>query len=162
MFGSMKSGASVYAKVGVETDVLAASPHKLIAMLFEGADVALGKAVQQMANRDIAGKGASISKAINIIQNGLHASLDMKAGGEIATNLASLYEYMVAKLLEANLKNSTELVAEVRRLLGEIKSAWSAIDPAAKPANDAAAPSAPPARSLYDSLSVTNRSYVSA
>lgn len=161
MFGSMKSGASVYAKVGVETDVLAADPHKLIAMLFEGADVAIGKALQQMASRDIAGKGASISKAINIIENGLRASLDLKAGGEIAANLAALYEYMVTRLLEANLKNSTELLEEVRRLLGELRGAWAAIEPG-KPAAAAPAPAAPQPRSMYEGMPAVNRSYVSA
>mgnify|MGYP003485744070 CR=1 FL=1 len=66
MLGSMKSGASAYAKVGVETGVVAASPHKLISMLFEGAIVAIRAAGQQMQAGDIEGKGKSISKAIDI------------------------------------------------------------------------------------------------
>ncbi len=50
-------------------------------------------------------KGKSISKAIQIIDNGLRASLDKKAGGEIAEGLDALYEYMGARLLTANLNN---------------------------------------------------------
>ena len=138
MFGSMKSGANAYAKVGVETGVMAANPHKLIVMLFEGAEVALRLARQQMADGDVPAKGRSISKAINIIDNGLRASLDKKAGGEIATNLEALYEYMVERLLHANLNNSSEMLQEVLQLLAELRGAWEAIAPG-MPAAQAAA-----------------------
>jgi flagellar protein FliS len=127
----MKSGANAYAKVGVETGVMAADPHKLIVMLFEGAETALRLARQQMADGDVPAKGRSISKAINIIDNGLRASLDKKAGGEIAANLEALYEYMVERLLHANLNNSSDMLQEVLSLLGELRSAWESIAPAA-------------------------------
>jgi flagellar protein FliS len=129
MFGSTKTGANAYAKVGVETGVMAANPHKLIVMLFEGAEVALRLARQQMAAGDVPAKGRSISKAINIIDNGLRASLDKKAGGEIAANLEALYEYMVERLLQANLHNSSDMLQEVLTLLAELRGAWEAIAP---------------------------------
>jgi flagellar protein FliS len=161
MFGSMKSGANAYAKVGVETGVLAASPHKLVTMLFEGAEVAIGAGLQHMKRGDVQAKGTSISKAIMIIDNGLRASLDLKVGGEIAANLDSLYEYMVNRLLEANLKNSPQLLEEVRTLLADLKGAWDAIAPTGQPV---AAPSAaaPAARSPYDNLAPRASAYVSA
>jgi flagellar protein FliS len=127
MFGSMKSGANAYAKVGVETGVMAASPHALIVMLFEGAMVAVGTALRQMEAGDIAGKGKSISKAIAIIDNGLRASLDHNAGGEIASNLDALYEYLSGRLLQANRDNQPAMLDEVHRLLGELRGAWEAI-----------------------------------
>lgn len=148
MFGSTRSGASAYAKVGVETGVMAASPHRLTAMLFEGAMVALSTALLQMKAGNIAGKGQAISKAIMIIDGGLRASLDMNGGGSIGASLDALYEYMSARLLTANLKNQPELVEEVQRLLGELKTAWDQIDPTGTPA---AAPGV--ARSTgYDAL----------
>jgi len=156
MFGSMKNGASAYAKVGVETGVLAASPHRLIVMLFEGAETALRTALVQMAARDIPAKGRSVSKAINIIDNGLRASLDTKAGGEIAGNLEALYEYMNNRLLQANLNNSEEMVQEVLKLLGELKGAWESIAPPT-----AAAPSRPQAQG-YDGLAPRTTGFVSA
>jgi flagellar protein FliS len=130
MFGSMKSGANAYARVGVETGVMAASPHKLIVMLFEGAMVAVSAAAQQMAAGDIAGKGKSVSRAISIIEEGLRASLDRKAGGEIAANLDSLYQYMTVRLVIANRDNQAAILEEVLRLLGELKGAWDQIAPA--------------------------------
>jgi flagellar protein FliS len=142
MFGSMKSGANAYARVNVETGVLAASPHKLIVMLFEGAMVAVSAAMRQMKAGDIAGKGNSISKAIAIIDNGLRASLDHKAGGEIAANLDALYGYMAGRLLIANRDNQVALLEEVHGLLAELRGAWDAIG---TPVNAASsdAPAAP-------------------
>ena len=131
MFGSMKSGANAYAKVGIETGVLAASPHKLIVMLFDGALTSVRMAQQQMQSENIAAKGMAISRAISIIDGGLRSSLNKDAGGELAQSLDSLYEYMCNRLLEANLKNQPEMLEEVYGLLQDIKGAWDAIEPGA-------------------------------
>lgn len=138
MFGSRQSGANAYAKVGIETGVAAASPHKLIVMLFEGALVAISSAVAHMQSGDVAAKGKAISKAIAIINEGLRASLDKKTGGDIALSLDSLYEYMSDRLLIANLKNQQSVLEEVHQLLKGLKDAWEAIDPAAAAANPGA------------------------
>ena len=127
MFGSSKNGANAYAKVGLETGVVAASPHQLILMLLEGAMTAIVSAGVHMQARDIEKKGNAISKAIMIIESGLRASLDQKAGGEISANLDALYAYMSNRLYIANLKNQPEPINEVMRLLGDFKSAWEAI-----------------------------------
>lgn len=133
MFGSMtRNSANAYAKVGLETSITSASPHKLIAMLYDGALTALAKASHQMKSGDVAGKGNSISQAISIIDNGLRASLDQKSGGEIAQSLDALYEYMSGRLLAANLNNQPEYLDEVRNLLKELKGAWDQIDPTAQ------------------------------
>lgn len=137
MFGSSNRGASSYAKVGLETSVVAASPHKLIVMLFDGALVAVLTGLMHMKSGNIPEKGKAISKAIQIIDNGLRASLDKKAGGQIAENLDALYEYMSARLLEANLKNDTGIMVEVQGLLTELRETWNAIGtPAVNPASD--------------------------
>lgn len=143
MFGSTFGGANAYAKVGVETGVVAASPHKLIVMLFDGALAAVATALQHMKTGNIPGRGQAISKAISIIDSGLRASLDHKVGGEVAVNLDALYEYMSNRLMLANLNNQPELLDEVQRLLQELRSAWQAIAPAAEqpmPPLDAPAP----------------------
>lgn len=127
MFGSRQTGASAYAKVGMETGVVAASPHKLIVMLFDGALVALNGALAGMQSGNIGEKGKSISKAILIIDSGLRAALDKKAGGDIAEGLDSLYEYMSSRLLTANIQNDPGIIEEVQRLLTELRDAWNAI-----------------------------------
>jgi flagellar protein FliS len=151
MFGSMHGGANAYAKVGMETGVVAASPHKLIVMLFDGALVALATALHQMKAGNIQAKGQSISKAITIIDSGLRASLDQTAGGEIAQNLDALYAYMSNRLLMANLKNEPGGIEEVQRLLQDLKGAWEAIDPAST-AQSMAQPAAQPQAAATETL----------
>lgn len=127
MFGSRHTGVHAYANVGMETGVVAASPHKLIVMLFDGALVALSAALNGMRSGNIAEKGKSISKAIMIIDSGLRAALDKKAGGDIAEGLDSLYEYMSGRLVTANITNDPAILEEVQRLLIELRDAWNAI-----------------------------------
>lgn len=160
MFGSPKNGASAYAKVGVETGVVAANPHTLIVMLFEGAMVAVASAIQHMQSGNIADKGIAISKAITIIEDGLRASLDKNAGGGIALNLDSLYEYMSTRLVIANAKNQPAILEEVYQLLKGLKSAWETIgaQATAKP-QETAAPAKIPG---YDSLAPQTSSIVKA
>lgn len=119
-----RSPAQAYHKVGVETGVEAASSHQLIVMLFDGALLAVGNAQKQMEQKQIPEKGASVSRAIDIISLGLRASLDKSSGGELAANLDALYDYMVRRLLEANLKNDPDALTEVAKLLREIREAW--------------------------------------
>ncbi|MCL2645209.1 MAG: flagellar export chaperone FliS [Betaproteobacteria bacterium] len=129
MFGKPVSRAKAYADTGRESDISTASPHRLIVLLFEGAETAINVAKVHAEQGNIAERGTSLSKAIEIISNGLKVSLDMKQGGELAERLASLYDYMVARLLWANMKNDISAMKEVLSLLGEIHGAWKQIDP---------------------------------
>lgn len=136
MYSKSGYGVSAYASVGLETGVLAATPHKLILMLFQGAHVALSSALVHMKSGDITAKGEAISKAIAIINSGLQASLDVEAGGDLAQQLNALYEYMGRRLLQANLHNNSEYVEEVARLLGQLSQAWEAIGSSNVPAGE--------------------------
>ena len=126
-----RAGVNAYAQVGLESAVLSASPYQLVVMLFEGSISALKKAEILMGQGDIAGKGQAISKAVNIITNGLQAGLDHSVNSELTGNLDSLYDYMVRRLLEANLRNDTNALTEVQGLLEGIADAWNQINPSA-------------------------------
>ena len=127
MFGSRSNPANAYSRVGLETSVQGASPHQLIVLLFEGARQAVVIARAGVDAGDIAQKGTAITKAIDIILNGLRASLDLEAGGNLAQNLYALYDYMARRLLHANINNDGAALDEVLGLLNEIHSAWIAI-----------------------------------
>ena len=139
---------NAYAKVGIDSSAAAADPHKLILLLYQGALLAISSAKNQMLRKDIAAKGKSISHAILIIDEGLKSSLDKNAGGELAQNLSSLYEYMGQRLLVANLKNDLVALDEVSGLLTDLKGAWEEIGPAVQAAqqNTAARPQAAPTK----------------
>jgi len=128
MYATMNNPISAYRRVGVETGVESANPHKLILMLFEGAIEALAKAKMHIRHNEIAKKGEMLSKAIMIIDHGLKASLDTSVGGELALNLLSLYDYMTNRLLFANLNSDLEIIDEINNLLNELYDAWKAIE----------------------------------
>jgi flagellar secretion chaperone FliS len=113
MFSQGHAGANAYAKVGVETGVMGASPHRLVVMLYQGARQAIAQArmhLQQGGTSAVAARGNAISKAIRIIESGLQASLNIEAGGEIAERLNALYSYMARRLLEANVQKSEAML----------------------------------------------------
>ena len=122
-----------YKAVDVDTRVLAASPHQLIMMLYDGALVSLAQAKAHMLSRNIPGQGAAISKAIAIIDDGLKISLDEKSGGKLAKDLKGLYDYLSLRLLSANLKSDPAILDEVSGLLQELGGAWREIGKTATP-----------------------------
>lgn len=127
MYNAM--GTQAYAEVGLESGAMSASPHQLIAMLFDGAHSALVRAAMHIDAGQIALKGQALSKAINIIDNGLKAGLDLDKDGGLAQNLSALYDYMVQRLLQANLHNDADAVRHVTALLDNIAEAWRQIRP---------------------------------
>ncbi len=126
-----QSALKQYKKEMTNNEVDDSDPHRLIQMLMEGAlkNIVMAKNYCEkptMRTQEIADKGSKISSAISIIDC-LQGSLDHDKGGAIAQNLDSLYDYMKMRLVEANLKNSVEILDEVNKLLLDIKVAWDAI-----------------------------------
>ncbi|WP_133649584.1 flagellar export chaperone FliS [Paraburkholderia flava] len=144
MFSPGHSGANAYARVGVETGVMGASPHRLIVMLYQGARQAIAQARLHLQQGNVAARGEAIGKAIQIVASGLQPALNIEAGGEIAQRLDGLYSYMTRRLLEANLKQSETMMIEVDGLLATLEDAWLGIGP--EVARMAAQPSAEYAR----------------
>ena len=127
-----RNAAQAYARIGLETGVIAANPHRLVLMLFDGALCAIADADTHLIEGRIADRGEAISRAIAIITDGLAASLDLDQGGRIAGNLFELYDYMSRRLLEASLRNDRAALLEVSQLLGELRTSWAAIDGTAR------------------------------
>ncbi|HGN3947429.1 TPA: flagellar export chaperone FliS [Pseudomonas aeruginosa] len=115
-----------YQQVSIEAQVSDANPHRVIQLLMQGGLERLAQARGAMEREQIPEKGILIGKAIGII-GGLREALDSERGGELAGNLDRLYEYMIARLVEANTSNDTNLLDEVSALLLEVKSGWDGI-----------------------------------
>jgi len=128
MFASHSYAARAYAKVGVQSGVESSSPHGLILMLFDGALASIAQAREAMRRERIAERGEAASRAIEIVQMGLKASLDMSQGGELAQSLADLYDYIARLLLAGNATANPAKLDEAARLLGELRGAWARIE----------------------------------
>lgn len=122
----MRSSLQSYRKVSVESEISVASPHRIIQMMFDGALQRLAQSRYAIENNDIANKGIYIGKAIGII-TGLNNSLNMDAGGDIASNLSDLYDFMLRRISEANLNNDASALDDVSDILRTIKEGWDQI-----------------------------------
>lgn len=129
------SGAAVaglYRQTSVHTGVATASPHRLVAMLFDGLleDIALAKGA--IAEGRIELKGRALGRAVRIVDEGLRACLDLRAGGALAADLHALYAYINQRLTQANLRNDVAALDECKRLVDPLRDAWLAIAPQAE------------------------------
>jgi flagellar secretion chaperone FliS len=129
MFTSVSArSASAYKRVGIETSVDHADPHKLVVLLFDALLQTLGAGRLAMQNGDIPAKCKHINHAVRIFEEGLIAPLNLEQGGEIAANLSALYGYCVTRLTLANVKNDVAGLEEVSRLIEPVASSWKQIN----------------------------------
>jgi flagellar secretion chaperone FliS len=124
-----KGGFSMYSngiKSYRKTNVVTAGPKRLILMCYEGAIDSLKLGKKKLAEKDYEAKGSALVKAQDIIRELMNA-LDFEKGGSVARNLDSLYNYMVRRILYADLHKNTEAIDEVIEMLNTLKSAWEEI-----------------------------------
>ena len=119
--------AQAYHRVGVETGVAAASPHRLIAMLFDGYMAALAEATGALRDGRIEAKGRALGRAVRIVDEGLRGGLDLQGGGALAADLNELYHYLMLRLTQANLRNDAAAIDECQKLMTPLRDAWAAI-----------------------------------
>ena len=110
-FAARTQRATMYSKVGLETDVHGASPHRLVSMLFDGVFDAMNQArgALQSGNNEI--KNRALGRAVRILDEGLKAGLNLEAG-PLATDLRELYAYLCMRLTQANLHNDAAAIEE--------------------------------------------------
>lgn len=124
--------SNVYRQIGVQSAVSGgASPHRLVAMLFEGALDAIAQARGALRDGRIETKGRAIGRAARIVEEGLKATLNREAGGALAADLADLYAYIGLRLTQANLLNDDAALVECQRLIEPLRDAWGEIAPQA-------------------------------
>ncbi|HOJ50451.1 MAG TPA: flagellar export chaperone FliS [Spirochaetota bacterium] len=107
-----------------ETQILTASPGKLLLMLYDAAISSMEQALEfinEKGKYDVVNR--NLVKAQEIIGE-LLASLDFKVGGEFAKNMQSLYAYMIKRLIEGNLRKEAEPIKEVLKYMKELRESW--------------------------------------
>jgi flagellar secretion chaperone FliS len=122
----------LYQQVGVETRLSGADPHQLVAMLFEGFMDAVAQGRGAMRAGQLEAKGMALGRAVRIVEEGLRAALDLRAGGTLARDLDELYTYLTMRLTMANLRDDEAALDECQRLMLPLQEAWTAIAPAAQ------------------------------
>jgi len=122
---------AAYRAVDAETRVPVAHPHQLVVMLFDELKRNIALARDALARGDIATKGRAIGKSVRVLEEGLKASLDIRNGGPLAEQLQLLYDGVILRLTQANLRNDGRLLDEADRLIEPVRDAWRQIGPQA-------------------------------
>jgi len=112
-------GANQYKQTSIKT----ANRGQLLIMLYEAAIRNIKKAAAALEKKDLVEKGATIGKVHDIIMELLN-TLDFDAGGNIARDLESLYNFMIEQLVKANIENNKEPLRVVQKLLESLLGAW--------------------------------------
>jgi len=122
---NISSALSTYKKANATDVEFSESPHELIRIVFKVLLENLEKLEQTVTieNTEWQKPFKKCSTAIAILRD----SLDFEKGGEIATNLESLYAYSQERLFHAVGKCEADKVTEVHKIISEISSAWSSI-----------------------------------
>ena len=119
--------SAAYRQVDLNSQVLSASPHGLIGLLYAELRSCLVGAKGAIERGDVNNRVRLISKATRLLDEGLLAGLDMRAGGELAANLHQLYSYCLLRLTQANAQGDIAIVDEVLRVLAPVIDGWSEI-----------------------------------
>lgn len=122
-FGSARAS---YQNIDLSSRIEGASPHRLVAILFDELLKTLDAMAAAADKRDLSQLGTRQARALSVL-HGLESSLDMERGGEIAQSLASIYREARRLTLKAGRECDREQVMEVRSMLNEIAIAWEAI-----------------------------------
>ncbi len=123
MYGNSREGYELYQESDLSIQAAAATPHQLVLMLFNGLMDELVRAKSHIAGKRFERKVQSINKCIDIL-NALTSALDYEQGGDLALNLARLYDYCVYRLYDASDKLSVEMIEEVEQILSNIRDGW--------------------------------------
>lgn len=124
--------ARSYRTIGLEARVAESDARGLILILFDGALERIGLARAALEGGDLKRKLAALTSALNIVE-GLRRSLNLEAGGDLASRLDLLYEYIGRRLLHANVHDDVAALTEAAGLLAEVRSAWAALPAPAPP-----------------------------
>jgi flagellar secretion chaperone FliS len=113
-------GHDAYRTNAIET----ASPEQLTLMCYDGALRFMRRAARAMDVGERADASYAIGRAQAIV-NELNVTLDMEAGGEIASNLRSLYLFVNRHLSESVVAGDGTMVGQAIEIMSELRSAWA-------------------------------------
>lgn len=114
-----------YRAVDVSSKVEGASPHRLVAILYEELIQAMALMRQAVRRDDRAHRNQAGTRALMVVQ-ALDGSLDLDKGGEVAAALRRVYGE-VKRLLGLGRDNDADAIGRAQGMIGELAEAWGRI-----------------------------------
>lgn len=104
--------------------IMTASPAELTLMLYEGAIKFCNIAIMAIEDKDISKAHNNIMKVERIIEE-FKATLNHKY--PVAKDFDSVYDYLMMRLQEANVKKDKEILEEVLKHLRTMRDTWKEV-----------------------------------
>jgi len=109
------------------TQVQTSNQKQMIVMLFDGMDRFMSRAIRAIETDDIESAHTNLHRTGQILLE-LMSTLREDKGGEIALNLKRLYLFCYERIVIANLKKDTRMIADVKEVMGNLAEGWKYID----------------------------------
>ena len=107
----------------LEAEILSRPKEWLVPLIYEHLISALTRARVQIEKGDLEGKAVSLQKASDIVFE-LLIALDRERGGELATQLASVYNFLAAEILTVGRTMDTAYLKRLTAIVTELHEAW--------------------------------------
>ena len=117
-----RSALAGYGRVSLEARVASASPHQLVAMLYQRLSALLREACEAARLGNSARRLRATERALAIV-DGLDATLDLDRGGGVAVALRQVYALLRDRLLAGEAQGLRQALESVEA----IGDAWSQI-----------------------------------
>jgi flagellar secretion chaperone FliS len=103
--------------------VRGATPIELVILLYDSAIEDMRRAITAMKQSDVESRTREINHALMVLHQ-LQGTLDFERGGSAARQFEQFYNLVRAKLLEAQMRASPELMQEQISYLSEVRDCW--------------------------------------
>jgi len=124
-----------------EAASLGASPVSIVVLLYDRLVQDIHDAVSAMKRLDVEARAVHVNHSLLILEQ-LQGRLDFAAGGSAARQLDTFYSVVRGKLLEAQIRQSPELLLKQAQTIIQVRESWAEIE---RGSSEAAAPIAPSA-----------------
>jgi flagellar protein FliS len=126
----------MYAQQYVENELMEKSPVELIRLLHSKSLEKLDQAIRHTQSSEVRERNCCLARVMEIVAE-FQGTLNLEAGGDLALELARLYDYMQRRLIDAaGDPNAVAPLEEVRVLLANLYEGWNECEPPAGAASD--------------------------
>ncbi len=119
--------AEVYKEVGVSSEILGASPWRLVDILYQHLGEKINVSLDAINQQNMELKCMAIIKANDIIVH-LRETLDHNADKDLCSRLDGIYKHMEKLLFWANAKNDEIKLQEAQKITENLRNWWRQVN----------------------------------
>lgn len=117
-----------------KTEVMTASKENILLMLYDGSIRFLKQAIEASKGDNLPEKNTFVGKTMDIV-NELRATLNHKAGQDLAVHLEELYDFVLDRLLKGSVENNPKYLEEALSVMSTLRDGWNEAIKKVKEAN---------------------------